>query len=372
MLFDRPTDDLLYDALTARDAAYDGFAYVCVTSTGIFCRFTCAARKPKRQNCRFKDTIAECLEAGFRPCKRCRPLLRGSGGDPTVSALLEQLERDPLRRWGERDITAMGYDLSTVRRSFKRQFGMSFLELARLRRVGRAAEQLADGENVINAQIDAGFDSGSGFRSAITQLFGAPPAHLQGRTLLKADWIETPIGPLMAVTSDHALHLLEFADRPALPTEINRLQTNNRCGIIMGRTAITEQITEELGRYFACHDDGFQTRLAGHGTPFERMVWDELRRIPVGTTRSYSAQAEAIGKSSAVRAVARANGANQIAIVVPCHRVLGADGTLTGYGGGLWRKRWLLEHERRMARTETSQMTTGAGALPRARPNQPA
>lgn len=349
MLFNRPTDEILYDALTSRDAAYDGFAYVCVTSTGIFCRFTCPARKPKRENCRFKDTIAECMEAGFRPCKRCRPMLRMGGGDPVVQPLLEHLEREPLRRWREHDLTAMGYDLSTVRRAFKRQFGMSFLEIARLRRVGQAAEQLVQGENIINAQIDAGFESGSGFRSAITQLFGAPPADIKGKTLMKADWIETPIGPMMAIACDHALHLLEFVDRPALPNEIKRLQKTNGCGIVMGRTAVTEQITRELERYFAGHDDGFVTRLGGHGTPFEREVWDELRRIPVGTIRSYGAQAEAIGRASAVRAVARTNGANQIAIVIPCHRVLGADGTLTGYGGGLWRKRWLLEHERRMA-----------------------
>lgn len=347
MLFDRPTDEVLYDALTARDPAYDGFAYVCVTSTGIFCRFTCPARKPKRENCRFKDTIAECLEAGFRPCKRCRPMLRQQGGDPVVAPLLQHLDREPQRRWRESDLVGMGYDLSTVRRAFKRQFGMSFLEIARLRRIGQAAETLSHGGNVLDAQLDAGFESGSGFRTAITQLFGASPANLHGKTLLKASWIETPIGPMMAIACDHALHLLEFADRPALPAEIARLEKN--AGVVMGRTAVTEQIASELARYFNGYDDGFLTRLGAHGTAFERSVWNELRRIPVGALRSYSAMAEAIGRSTAVRAVARANGANQIAIVIPCHRVLGADGSLTGYGGGLWRKRWLIEHERRMA-----------------------
>lgn len=348
MLLERPTDDVYYDALLRRDAAYDGFAYVCVSSTGIFCRFTCPARKPKRENCTFRETVGECLDAGFRPCKRCRPMLRVKGNDPTVTRLLEALDREPQRRWRESDIEAMGLDRSTVRRAFKRQFGMSFLDIARQRRIALAAESLVTGADVIEAQLDAGFESGSGFRAAITQLFGEAPQNLRGKTLLKADWIETPIGPMMAITCDHALHLLEFLDRPALPAEIRRLQKNNSCGIVMGRTSVTDRIERELARYFDGHHDGFETPIAGHGTPFERMVWNELRRIPVGTVRSYSDQAKVLGRDSAVRAVARANGANQIAIVIPCHRVIGANGLLTGYGGGLWRKRWLLEHEKRM------------------------
>ncbi len=354
MLFDRPTDDILYDALLKRDAAYEGFAWVCVTTTRIFCRLTCPARKPKRENCVFEESIAACLEAGYRPCLRCRPMLRYKDNDPTVTALLEALEREPERRWRESDLLAMGLDLSTVRRAFKRQFGMSFLEIARLRRVGLAAETLAEGAPVIEAQLDAGFESGSGFRAAINQIIGSAPRHLRGKGLLKADWIETPIGPMMAITDDHALHLLEFADRPALPTEIRRIRERTGCGIVMGRTPVTDQIERELTRYFDGHDDGFETRFSGHGTPFERMVWSELRRIPTGGIRSYTEQAKAIGRPASVRAVARANGANQIAIVIPCHRVIGADGGLTGYGGGLWRKRWLLEHERRMAAGQRS------------------
>lgn len=348
MLLERPTDDVYYDALLHRDAAYDGFAYVCVSSTRIFCRFTCPARKPKRENCIFRETVAECLEAGFRPCKRCRPMLKAKGNEPTVTRLLEALDREPQRRWRESDIEAMGLDRSTVRRAFKRQFGMSFLEIARQRRVGLAAESLITGSEVIEAQLDAGFESGSGFRAAIIQLFGEAPQSLRGKALFKADWIETPIGPMMAIACEHALHLLEFIDRPALPAEIRRLQKNNGCGIVIGRTPVIDQIKHELVRYFAGHDDGFETPIAGHGTPFERMAWEALRRIPVGTVRSYSEQAKAMGRTSAVRAVARANGANQIAIVIPCHRVLGMNGLLTGYGGGLWRKRWLLEHEKRM------------------------
>ncbi|MCE6074538.1 bifunctional transcriptional activator/DNA repair enzyme AdaA [Agrobacterium vitis] len=353
MLFKQPSDDTLYAALVAKDASYDGFAYVCVTSTRIFCRFTCTARKPKPENCRFTETIAACLEGGFRPCKRCRPLLAYGHADPLVKTLLDLLEADPGRRWREDDVIALGHDPSTVRRAFKRRFGVSFIEMARLRRISLGTEVLAAGEAVIEAQMEAGYASGSGFRTAITQLLGNAPARMKDLGLLKADWIDTPIGPMLAIADDHALHLLEFADRPALPTELNRLKARQGCGVAIGRTAVTEQIAAELARYFSgdfngVGTQGFETRLAGHGTPFERDVWQALRQIPVGETCSYSKLATSIGRPSAVRAVARANGANQIAIVIPCHRVIGADGSLTGYGGGLWRKQWLLNHERRL------------------------
>lgn len=347
MLTLRPSDDTLYQALLDRDAAYDGFAYVCVTSTRIFCRFTCAARKPRRENCRFETSIADCLTAGYRPCKRCTPMLRYGDGDPTIATLLAALDAEPDRRWSEQHLIALGHDPSTVRRAFKRRFGMSFLELARQRRLSQAVNTLNAGAPVIAAQLDAGFESGSGFRHAITQRLGAAPRQLKDQRLLKADWIETPIGPMLAVVCDHALHLLEFADRPALPTELKRLQERGRCGIIMGRTGVTDTVEAELAAYFAGHAADFTVRIGGHGTPFEREVWQALSQIPAGQRRSYSAVARDLDRQSAVRAVARANGANQIAILIPCHRVMGADGSLTGYGGGLWRKEWLLRHEQR-------------------------
>jgi AraC family transcriptional regulator, regulatory protein of adaptative response / methylated-DNA-[protein]-cysteine methyltransferase len=366
MLFSRPDHDTLYDALIRRDPAHDGLHFVCVTSTRVFCRLTCSARKPKSENCIFEETIAACLNAGFRPCKRCRPLLHLGGSDPMVSALVEALESDPGRRWSEQDVIACGHDPSTVRRAFKRRFGMSFLEMARLRRLGNGADTLSGGESVIEAQLDAGYGSGSGFRAAITKLFGTAPATLRGQELLKADFLETPIGTMLAIGDEHALHLLEFIDRPALASEIKHLQARQRQGVMLGKTRITDQTKDEIGRYFEGRDHGFSIRLAGHGSAFERDVWRSLQAIPIGETRSYSALAAELGRDSAVRAVARANGTNQIAIIIPCHRVIGADGSLTGYGGGLWRKRWLIEHERRMALSiaATAAHADQPGALP--------
>jgi AraC family transcriptional regulator of adaptative response/methylated-DNA-[protein]-cysteine methyltransferase len=261
--------------------------------------------------------------------------------------LLKRLEQEPARLWSEDDLVAMGLDPSTVRRAFKRHIGMTFLDLARLRRTGRGLATLAGGSKVIDAQLDAGFDSGSGFRDAVARLIGDSPAAMRGRDLLKADWIETPIGAMLAVADQHALHVLEFFDRQALATELTRVQKATQSSITFGRLPPIDRIEAELVAYFAGDLQHFTTPLALHGTAFTRQVWDELVAIPFGTTRSYGQLAATIEQPSAVRAVARANGANQISIVIPCHRVIGWDGSLTGYGGGLWRKRWLLDHEGR-------------------------
>jgi AraC family transcriptional regulator of adaptative response/methylated-DNA-[protein]-cysteine methyltransferase len=349
MLFSRPDDDTLYAALLARDPAWDGHAYVCVKTTGIFCRLTCPARKPKRKNSSFHSTVSDCLESGYRPCKRCRPLSGFGEMAPLVAKLVDALENTPDRRWSEADISALGHDPSTVRRTFKRHFGITFLEMARLRRLGRATSHITDGGRIIDAQIDAGFESGSGFRNAVKRMLNAAPAELRDRELLRADWIETPLGPLIAIADKTCLCLLEFLDRKALARELKTLRKATGSAIEFGRFAPIDQAEAQLKRYFAGEPNRFNLELSRHGTKFERQVWHALCEIPIGETRSYGQIASKIDHPTASRAVARANGANRLAILIPCHRVIGADGSLTGYGGGIWRKRWLIEHERQIA-----------------------
>ena len=342
--------DAMYTAFISKDKSYDGRAYVGVISTGIFCRFTCPARKPKAENCRFFSSISECLEAGFRPCKRCRPLGPEAQSDPVVKALTAVLEKDPLVRWNESRIADMGFDPSTVRRSFKRHFGMTFLEMARQSRLRAGFETLSNGGRVIDAQWDAGFESSSGFRDAFAKLLGEPPSKLSGDGVLNADWIETPIGAMIAVSDKSMLYLLEFIDRKALPTELKKLWKLSGGKLGIGRFRPIDQIEEELSAYFSAESAEFTVPVWFKGSAFTISVWEQLRKIPVGQTRSYKDIAEAVGRPSAVRAVARANGANQLALVIPCHRVIGADGSLTGYGGGLWRKQYLIDLERKLTR----------------------
>ncbi|UYV37850.1 trifunctional transcriptional activator/DNA repair protein Ada/methylated-DNA--[protein]-cysteine S-methyltransferase [Rhodobacteraceae bacterium D3-12] len=346
MFFDLPDHATLYSALLGRDPAYDGQAFVGVASTGVFCRLTCPARKPKPENCTFYPTVGDCIDAGYRPCKRCHPMQPVASADPSIASLLAALDERPEYRWSEADITRMGFDLSTVRRSFKRQFGMTFLEIARQRRLRDGFTTIADGGKVIDAQLDAGYASPSAFRAAFARLLGRAPGRLHPDPLLFADWISTPLGDMISLSSPSRLYLLEFHDRKALSRELARLDTSVKGRLGIGTTAPGEQIKHELSAYFSGQSAAFKTPLAYTGSGFAQSVWDALRHIPPGTTTSYGDLARALGRPSATRAVARANGANQLALIVPCHRVIGADGALTGYGGGLWRKKRLLEIER--------------------------
>jgi len=200
---------------------------------------------------------------------------------------------------------------------------------------------------VIEAQLDAGYSSSSAFRSAFAKLIGVAPGRIAKDGLLKADWLDTPLGAMIAVSDSKALHLLEFADRKALPNELMKLLKTVKGDIGIGRFEPINQVEQELKDFFDGKSGRFDVPLVLHGSDFTKNVWDALRTIPAGHTKSYSQVAAEIGKPSATRAVARANGANQIAIIIPCHRVIGTDGSLTGYGGGLWRKQKLIELERK-------------------------
>ncbi|KHE66850.1 methylated-DNA--[protein]-cysteine S-methyltransferase, partial [Halobacillus sp. BBL2006] len=184
------------------------------------------------------------------------------------------------------------------------------------------------------------------FRDAFSKIMGTPPALAGEKKVFKASWLDTPLGPMVAIADERALFLLEFVDRRGLERELERLREKTNAAIIPGHTEPILSIGEELSLYFKGELTHFHTPLGNLGTPFQKRVWEELKTIPRGETRSYSEIASAIGRPSSYRAVARANGANQIAIVIPCHRVINASGELGGYGGGLTRKKWLVHHEK--------------------------
>lgn len=347
-MFDRKltiqTKQQYYQALTDRNAEYDGVVYYGIKTTGIFCRSVCTARKPKFENCEFYPSARDALLAGYRPCKRCQPLSLPNELSPILKQMIEAVEAEPDKRWKDQDFCNVGIDSSTARRQFKKRFGMTFVAYARARRVGLAVDQIRNGSSVLNAQLDAGFESGSGFRNAFLRILGSPPKGFQG-LVLKSSWIDTRLGPMIAIASKEALYLLEFTCRRGLERGVERLKTRTKAAIVPGTNAILKSIERELSEYFSGTRQHFETPLMPVGTEFQKRVWSELCRIPTGEVRSYSQQAIAIGSPNSARAVARANGANQLAIVIPCHRVIGADGELTGYGGGLAIKKWLLTHE---------------------------
>lgn len=336
-----------YTALISKNADYEGIFYVGVKTTGVFCRPTCPARKPKFENCEFYQTAEEALLASFRPCLRCRPLSHPNHVSDLVRTLVEAVEANPEKRWKTRDFEELSVDASTARRQFKKRFDMTFVEYARARRMGLAMKQIRGGRTVIDTQLDAGYESGSGFRDAFSKIMGAAPTNFgKHHNVLKASWLDSPLGPMLAIADDKALYLLEFVERRGLEREIERLRLRTKSAIIPGSTDSITSIEAELKLYFDGKLKAFKTPIHLMGSPFQKLVWAELMRIPYGQTRSYADQAAAISKPSAYRAVANANGANQLAIVVPCHRIINTNGELGGYGGGIARKKWLINHEK--------------------------
>lgn len=330
-----------YAAFENKDMRYDGHLFMGVTSTGIFCRPGCPARLPKPENTVFHSTAADALAAGFRACKRCHP---ASGDTALIKTLISYAEEQPHKKITKDSLLSLGFDPSTVRRQFLTRFGMSFTEYARARRLALAAKTLAKGGTVLEAQLDAGFESASGFRSAYAKIFGAPPTKASMPPLF-IEWIETPMGRMITIADDDALYLLEFTNRKNMRRQFDRLRKVQKRALIPGRTKITDQIEAELNAYFAGTLSDFKTPLATSGTDFQRQTWDALLTIPHGETRSYAQLAEMIGNPAAVRAVASANANNGLALIIPCHRVISKNGGLGGYAGGLSRKRQLLDLE---------------------------
>ncbi|GAB4184691.1 MAG: hypothetical protein Tsb0015_01000 [Simkaniaceae bacterium] len=164
--------------------------------------------------------------------------------------------------------------------------------------------------------------------------------------LLKSAWIDTPLGPMLAISDEDALHLLEFTGRKGLKREIEKLKERTGAAICPGHAKPLSQIDKELQQYFAERLEIFETPIKMLGTPFQKQVWRQLQNIPYGKTCSYRELAHAIGRPNAYRAVAGANGANQLALIIPCHRVINADGGIGGYGGGIAKKQWLLRYEK--------------------------
>ena len=240
----------------------------------------------------------------------------------------------------------MGIDPSTARRQFKRYCGMTFQAYHRARRMGLALLDIRKGKSVLDSQIDQGFESASGFREAFARLVGTAPSRVGDVGVLHAKWIETPLGAMLALADDRGLHLLDFVDRRGLERALASLQKRLRARALPGTHRHLDQIERELAEYFAGVRRVFETPVALTGSEFQSRVWNALLAIPPGQTCSYVELARRIGQPRAVRAVGRANGENRLSIVVPCHRVIGADGTLTGYGGGLARKQKLLDLER--------------------------
>ncbi|MNK22285.1 Bifunctional transcriptional activator/DNA repair enzyme Ada [compost metagenome] len=340
------TEDLMYEAILKKDTAFEGAFFTAVKTTGIFCRPSCTARKPKLENVEFLNTTKDCILKGYRPCKVCRPLENLHETPTEIKALLEELNADPTLKFKDWDLRQKGIEPHSLRRWFLKNHGVTFHAYQRMFRINSAFKKIQLGETITHTAFDAGYDSLSGFGDSFKNIFGVSPKNSKAHRIIDLTRFETQLGTMFACAVEEGICLLEFTDRKMLETEFKALSKILNATIVQGKNPHFEILEEQLGEYFAGKRKTFTVPLFTPGTNFQNLVWDVLQQIPYGSTKSYKEQAIAIGRPESVRAVANANGMNRISIMVPCHRVVGADGSLTGYGGGIWRKQWLLNLEK--------------------------
>ena len=343
------SDAIMYQALVEKDGSYEGTFIAAVKTTGIFCRPTCTVRKPKRENVEFFSTTKEAILHGYRPCKVCRPLELPNLTPSYIQEILEDISRDPSQKIGDRDLTKRGFEPSKIRRWFLKNHGITFQAYQRLFRINSAFKKIQNGESVTSAAFDIGYESLSGFQDSFRSVFGVSPSNGRKKQVVDVMRIESPLGTMFACAVEQGICLLEFSDRKMLETEFRSLSKQLNATIVQGDNPHFRILAQQLKEYFEGTRKEFSIPLFLPGTDFQKAAWESLQRIPYGTTRSYLQQAVDIKRPGAVRAVANANGMNRVAILIPCHRVIGSDGQLTGYGGGLWRKKWLLDFEREHA-----------------------
>lgn len=341
-----PPKTEMWAAVLRRDASLGGLFVFAVRTTGVFCRPGCPARSPRPEHVEFFADNAAALAKGFRPCKRCRPMDRPGAVPAWLQPLFARLEAQPGQRLPDTELRSLGCDPVRVRRWFQRHRGMTFQAWQRQRRLGTALGQLQAGADPLAAGLAAGYASSSGFREAFAHLFGSPPgAARRDGTRLLARQLHTPLGVMLAAASETRLYLLDFAAEGRIEQQVAGLRRHLGLMLVPGDNPVLDACANQLGEYFAGTRQGFDLPLSIHGSAFQERAWQTLQEIPFGTTWSYAQQALRMDAPRAVRAVGRANGANRLAILIPCHRVIGSDGALRGYGGELWRKQALLDHE---------------------------
>jgi AraC family transcriptional regulator of adaptative response/methylated-DNA-[protein]-cysteine methyltransferase len=333
--------DTAWAAFMRRDRSWDGRVIGAVKTTGIYCKPSCPAKRPKREHVEFFASGEEARAAGYRSCMRCKPDEVGRDRDAVAKAvkLIEQAEEAPsLAEIAE----AVGYAPHHFQRIFKRDLGISPAEYARGLRNRRAQDALKQNGRVTDAVYDAGYSGPSGFYSDAKERLGMTPSAWRdggrGETI-RWTHFDSPLGQMLIAATSRGICRLTFDDSEA---SLRRLFPN--ANIVKddgGLKELVEGALAAIEQPLAMPDLPIDVA----GTAFQEAVWRELRKIPAGETRSYAEIAAAIGHPKAVRAVGSANGDNHVCVLIPCHRVIRSDGSLGGYGGGIERKKQLLAAE---------------------------
>jgi AraC family transcriptional regulator of adaptative response/methylated-DNA-[protein]-cysteine methyltransferase len=330
-----------WQAFTRRDRSFDGRFVIGVLTTGIYCRPSCAARQPQRRNVRFFADGDEARGAGLRACKRCRPDEVARDEAAVLAAIDEIKATEGLPQLAEL-AQAVGYSPTHFQRVFTRATGLSPAAYARALREERAREALSSGGSVTEAIYEAGFEAPSRFYDSLEGKLGmAPSAWARGGDGVRINWavVHTSLGPMLVAATDKGVCRLSFIEgREDLAARFQNAELQEGGEAVAALLQRVVDAVEHPGT-------GGDIPLDVRGTAFQERVWAELRKIPSGETRSYAEIAAAAGKPTAVRATGSANGANNVAVLIPCHRVVRSDGTLGGYAYGVDIKRELLARE---------------------------
>jgi len=361
-----PKQTVMYNALIEKNSSFEGVFFAAIKTTGIFCRPTCTARKPKAENVEYYSDTKSALSFGYRPCKVCLPMQPFGEKPEWLLGLLKDISAHPELKIKDHDLKERGIDPARVRRWFNKNHGITFQAYTRALRINRAFSLLnkdntiggkvrtnpstnhCAGQSIIDTAFDSGYQSLSGFNEAFKKFTGTTPSNTRNTRVITVTRLLTPLGPMITAVSGKGICLLEFIDRIKLATQLDKLSKQLNGRFVPGQHQLFDELEKQLSDYFDRKLTKFSIPLDLPGTEFQQKVWQQLLKIPYGETCSYQQQAEAMNSPKAVRAVAKTNGENRIAIIVPCHRVIGKNGKLTGYAAGLWRKQRLLELETRL------------------------
>jgi AraC family transcriptional regulator of adaptative response/methylated-DNA-[protein]-cysteine methyltransferase len=345
-----PRDDARWSAVRRRDRAADGTFVYSVRTTGVYCRPSCAARRPRRENVAFHETCADAERAGFRPCKRCRPNepARADRQAAAVAAACRLIEE--AEEVSSLDTLARAADMSRFHfhRVFKAVTGVTPKAYAETHRGNRVRAELAARDTVTQAIYGAGFNSGSRFYAASSGLLGMTPTEFRAGgsgNVIRFAVGECSLGAILVAATDKGVCAIEFDDDPE--RLVRNLQDRFPNARLVGGDEAFEQLVAKVVGFVDAPARGLDLPLDIRGTAFQRRVWDAIRDIPAGSTASYAEIARRIGVPKAVRSVAQACASNAIAVAIPCHRVVRTDGSVSGYRWGVARKRALLAREAR-------------------------
>lgn len=341
--------DVRWAAIAARDAAMDDKFYYSVKTTGVYCRPSCGARTPKPQNVQFHETREQAEQAGFRPCKRCRPdqppLAQQHAA--TIAAICRRIESSEAIPNLDELAAHAGLSSYYFHRLFKSITGLTPRSYAAAHRAQRMRDQLKESNTVTEAIFDAGYNANSRFYEKSDQMLGmTPTSYRAGGADIDIRFAvgECSLGSILVASSHRGVCAISLGDDPDML--VRHLQDKfPRSNLIGGDSGFEELMAKVVG-FIEAPMLGLDLPLDIRGTTFQQRVWQALREIPAGTTVSYTDIANRIGMPKAVRAVAQACGANALAVAIPCHRVVRSDGSLSGYRWGVERKRVLLKREK--------------------------